>query len=50
MSIIYYLVIEKIGYFSLGRAIDLFQLDIIITLLTAILIYEVKRWYRLKDL
>ena len=50
MSIIYYLVIDKIGYFKLGRAIDLFQLDIIITLLTVILIYEVKRWYRLKDL
>jgi len=50
MSVIYYLIIEKIGYFKLGRAIDLLQLDIIILLLTAILIYEVKRWYRLKDL
>jgi len=50
MSILYYIIIEKIGYFKIGRFVDLLQLDLIILLLAVILIYEIKRWQRLKDL
>ena len=50
MSVIYYLVVSKIGYFSIGRFVDLLQMDAVIGLLIAILIFEVKRWKRLRDL
>lgn len=51
MTIFYILFIENIfdGIFSLGRCIDLFQLDVIIALLGFIVYYENKRWVRLRD-
>jgi hypothetical protein len=52
MSLIYYIAFNNnlYGYFKLGRLIDLFQMDLIIGLLIAILVMEVRRWKRLKDL
>ncbi len=44
MSLIYYLFIDKIGYFKLGRFVDLLQQDLIIVLLLVIAIYTIKRW------
>ncbi len=48
MSVIYWLVIDKIGIFGLGRFVDLLQADITIMLLAAILVMEVKRWLRIR--
>lgn len=52
MSVIYYVIFNSnyYGTFSLGRFVDLLQFDIITGLLIAILVFEVKRWKRLKDL
>ena len=52
MSVIYYLVFSNglYGYFTFGRFVDLFQMDSVVGLLIAILIFEVKRWKRLRDL
>jgi hypothetical protein len=49
MSLIYYFIISSIGFFRLGRFIDLFQQDLIIILLSLILIFEIKRWHRIRD-
>ena len=51
MSAVYFFLISQIGgKFYLGRLADLFQIDAIIALLVCILIFEIKRWRRLKDL
>jgi len=49
MSVIYYLFIDKVGYFKLGRFIDLLQQDLLIALLLTILIFEILRWNRIKN-
>ena len=45
MSLVYYFVINAIGYFKLGRFVDLIQMDIVIILLLVIAVCEVK-WHR----
>lgn len=50
MSLIYYIVVSKVGYFGIGRFVDLLQMDMVIGLLIAVLVFEVKRWKRLRDL
>ena len=47
MSLIYYFVISKIGYFKLGRFVDLFQQDLQIVLLVFILYYAVRKWNKI---
>ena len=49
MSVIYYLFIDKVGYFKLGRFVDLLQQDLLIGLLLTILIFEILRWNRIKN-
>lgn len=49
MSILYFLIIREVGYFRIGRFIDLVQSDCVVVLLALILVYEVKRWGRIKD-
>ena len=49
MSILYYLFIDKIGYFRLGRFVDLLQRDLVIIVLLTILVFEILRWNRIKN-
>lgn len=44
MSLFYYFFIREIGYFHLGRFVDLFQIDLIILFLILILIVKVKHY------
>jgi len=50
ISLSYALFIKNIGFFHLGRFIDLLQFDIITILLAYILYYEIKRWKRLQKM
>ncbi len=51
MSIIYFLIFKvffpTFGTFSIGRLVDLFQMDLVIILLVIIAIYTVKRWNKI---
>ena len=48
MSVLYYLFIDKIGYFHLGRFVDLFQRDLLILLLAVLVVLKIKWWIKMR--
>ena len=44
MSLLYFFYIQQVGYFNLGRMIDLFQMDLVIVFLAIIAFFELNWW------